>query len=192
MGLYRRNESGYWWMSWVVDGKQYRETTNTSDKEKAKIRLAERVAARKVPVKGTVSDMLDAVVTDYQLNDQGVEFARLWIENHLQPFFGHLKPDQVTSKMIRDFQIEKLKAEKPLSNASINRALSVLRRAYTLAEIKPPRIEKLSEDNVRTGFLDDADFWKLYEHLAPHLRPLTLFCFETGCRKSEALKLRWS
>lgn len=192
MGLYRRNESGYYWMSYTLNGKQYRESTETTDLEKAKLRLAQRIASQTLPAKGTVSTMLDAVIEDYQINHKDVQFARLWIDNHLRPFFGSMKPDRLTTQDIRRFQVDKLKAPKALSPASVNRALAILRRAYTLAEIKPPRIEKLREDNVRKGFVEDSDFWRLYSELAPHLRPLTLFCYETGCRKSEALGLRWS
>lgn len=192
MSLYRRNESGYYWMSYTLNGKQHRESTETTDLAKAKLRLAQRIASQTVPAKGTVSTMLDAVIEDYEINRKEVRFARLWIDNHLRPFFGSMKPERVTTQEIRRFQVEKLKGQKPLSPASVNRALAVLRRAYTLAEIEPPRIEKLREDNVRKGFLEDSDFWYLYSALAPHLRPLTLFCYETGCRKSEALGLRWS
>jgi integrase len=178
-------------MSYTLNGKQYRESTETSDLDKAKLRLAQRIASQAVPAKGTVSTLLDAVIEDYEINGKGVEFARQWIDNHLRPFFGSMKPDRVTTHDIRRFQSDKLKAQKPLSPASVNRALALLRRAYTLAEIKPPRIEKLRDDNVRKGFVGDDDFWRLYSELAPHLRPLTLFCYETGCRKSEALGLRW-
>lgn len=192
MGLYRRSESGYYWMSYTLNGTQYRESTETTDLEKAKLRLAQRIASQTVPAKGTVATMLDAVIEDYEINRKGVQFARLWIENHLRPFFGGMKPERITAQDIRRFQSEKLKAKKPLSPASVNRALAILRRAYTLAEIAPPRIEKLREDNVRKGFVEDFDFWRLYAELAAHLRPLALFCYETGCRKSEALGLRWA
>ena len=37
MGLYRRTDSSVWWMSLTVNGKQVRESTESSDKAVAKI-----------------------------------------------------------------------------------------------------------------------------------------------------------
>jgi site-specific recombinase XerD len=48
------------------------------------------------------------------------------------------------------------------SNATINRELQALRRMFTLAVkagklLRKPHIPLLTEDNVRTGFLEEAD-----------------------------------
>ena len=41
MGLYRRKDSDIWWMCFVGGGRQYRRSTETTDK-----RLAEKVLAK--------------------------------------------------------------------------------------------------------------------------------------------------
>jgi hypothetical protein len=51
------------------------------------------------------------------------------------------------------------------SNATINRCVAFLRRAFRLADVAFRRIEALRENNVGTGFVDEDQFWKLYEKL---------------------------
>lgn len=36
MGLYRRGDSNIWWTSFSVDGKQYRKSSDTEDKDIAR------------------------------------------------------------------------------------------------------------------------------------------------------------
>lgn len=196
MGLYRRSETGYWWMSYTVtvDGrrKQIRESTETTDKEQAKIKLAKRIAGQQAPVKGTVGKLLDGVIEDYELNGYDVRFAHQWIDNHLRPYFGSMRAEAVTKETIRDFQVAKKKCEKPLSNASINRCVALLKRSFNLADVRFPKVEMLAENNVRKGFVEKDEFWVLFNRLPAHQRPVILFCYETGCRIQETLNLKWS
>ena len=50
----------------------------------------------------------------------------------------------------------------------------------------------LEEDNVRTGFVDHAQFTVLREAMPEHLRPLITFLYFTGCRIGAALSIAWS
>ena len=86
----------------------------------------------------------------------------------------------------------------PAANATINRELSLLRRAFNLAakEDPPrvgrvPKIPKLEENNVRTGFFEDREYAALLLALPEHLRPLMAFAYFTGCRRGEIFGLRW-
>ena len=45
-------------------------------------------------------------------------------------------------------------------------------------------MERLQENNIRKGFVENDKFWIFYVHLPRHLKPLVLFAYETGCRKS--------
>jgi hypothetical protein len=49
MGLYQRDETLVWWMSYSVNGKQVRETTGTSNKKEAERILAAAITTGKVP-----------------------------------------------------------------------------------------------------------------------------------------------
>jgi hypothetical protein len=82
---------------------------------------------------------------------------------HLKPAFGKLKASAITSAAIDRFIDQKQTAG--YANATINRWLEALRRAYTLGanSLPPllyfsPRIETLEEDNVREGFLEHDQY----------------------------------
>jgi integrase len=66
-----------------------------------------------------------------------------------------------------------------------------LKRSFNIAEIPFPKIEKLKENNVRKGFVENDRFWFFYGHLPEHLKALAIFAYETGCRCSEIISLRW-
>jgi integrase len=84
------------------------------------------------------------------------------------------------------------------SNATVNRELSVLKRAYALAIAagtlaSRPHIALLREDNVRRGFFEAADFEAVRRRLPPDLADFVTFLHVTGWRwRSEAARLRWT
>ncbi len=83
------------------------------------------------------------------------------------------------------------------SNGTINRELSMLKRAFNLGLadeliFRKPKIPHLAEHNVRPGFFERADFETLLAHLPDYLRPPLTFAYNTGWRiLSEVLPLTW-
>ena len=83
-------------------------------------------------------------------------------------------------------------------NATINRELSVLKRAFSLAiaaGLLPsrPRIPLLREDNVRRGFFEADEFEAVRRRLPHDLADFVSFLHTTGWRwRSEAARLRWT
>jgi len=82
--------------------------------------------------------------------------------------------------------------------ATINRRMTSLKRAYSLA-LKGGKINraptfpaKLPELNARQGFFEKAEFLAVAAQLEPDLRDLAEWCFVTGMRKGEATKLTWA
>ncbi len=83
-------------------------------------------------------------------------------------------------------------------NATVNRELEVLKRAIILASrCDPPKIGRtpdvrlLPENNVRRGFLVDAQYLKLRNELPDYLRPLFVVAYHLGNRLGELRPLRW-
>lgn len=80
--------------------------------------------------------------------------------------------------------------------------MQVLASAYELenrareeAKLDPlivPRFPRLSQDNVRSGFLNRAPFDVLYSHLPEHLKDFALFAYLTGWRRNAIATLEWS
>jgi integrase len=115
---------------------------------------------------------------------------------HLKPGFGKLKASSITSATINRFIEQEQTAG--YANATINRWLEALRRAYTLgANALPPlvyvspKIEMLEEDNVREGFLEHDQYLAFRNELPDHQRLILVIGYHLGMRRGEILKLRW-
>ncbi len=109
-----------------------------------------------------------------------------------------MKADALTAAMVENF-IDQKKA-RGRANASINRWLEALHRAYTLGYENQPRlvaeVRKLpmldESDNVREGLLAHADYVKLRDELPAHQKPLLVIGYHLGMRSGEILALRWN
>jgi integrase len=89
-------------------------------------------------------------------------------------------------------------AIRPASNATINRELALLKRAFYLGWRHTPRkianvpyIPLLEENDVRKGFFEHDQFLAMREALPQEIRPIITFAYYTGCRREEILSLRW-
>ena len=83
------------------------------------------------------------------------------------------------------------------ANATVNRELEILRRAFRLAQqagklLHRPFIPRLREDNVRPGFFERDQFDDVRMNLPKELQGLVTFLFWTGWRSGEVLPLQWS
>jgi integrase len=57
---------------------------------------------------------------------------------------------------------------------------------------KAPRILKLEEDNVRQGFIEQAEYLLLRTALPEHLKCFLVVAYHCGTRLGELRKLKWS
>ncbi len=143
-----------------------------------------------------MSDLFALVRLDYEKNGKDYAWAERVIRVRLSPYFDALLASEVSTEAI-DRYIVAEQAE-GRSNGTINRALALLRRAFNLGKrasppllFKSPRIAMLKENNVRRGFLEWPEYERLLKELPDELRPVLMFAFYTGCRKSEILSLQW-
>jgi integrase len=108
-----------------------------------------------------------------------------------------MKVVEVNTSRIKQL-IEK-RREEGFSNASINRELAALKRAFNLAaRCTPPKVAQvpyipmLKENNVRKGFLEYEDFVALRDALPYYLKPILTLGYFTGWRRREILDLKWN
>ncbi len=177
-------------MKFYIDGKPIRESSGTADRDEALKKLKFRISESKPKGKRTVSVVLDGLIEDYKINDKSVEWAELVVGKHLRPFFGAFRAEKLTKQDIRAYILAR--KSKGRKNATINREISLLRRAFNLADLPFPKVQKLDENNVRKGFQGPESFARILQKLPEHLRPIAVFAYETGCRRGEILNLKWN
>jgi integrase len=112
-------------------------------------------------------------------------------EPHLRRFFAGWNAEDITTGAVRKF-VRKRQRE-GVSNGTIARELSVLRRMFTLAvkARKLPEalyIEMPKVSNVRTGFLEHGQFSHLYDQLPAYVKPVAAMGYYGGMRLGE---IRW-
>ena len=86
------------------------------------------------------------------------------------------------------------------ANGTINRELHILQRAFSLAveqkrlsSFHVPQCPSLSEDDVREGFVEKADFDRMLLHLRDaNVQDFAQWAFWTGMRRGEIAKLTWA
>jgi integrase len=118
-----------------------------------------------------------------------------WRE-HIAPVFGLMRASRVTTADIAAYTAQRREAK--AAPATINRELAALRRMFRLgAEATPPLVERvprihmLTESNVRTGFVEQADFEKLNAGAQElWLKTFLELGFTYGWRRGELLGLR--
>jgi integrase len=160
------------------------------------------------PAAVTVGTLLDLVLEDYKANGhKTLKHAKGQIEHSLRPYFGNMLAADVDTDDVKNWiawrEARRLRksvraGKEKLQPASINRELSLLRRAYQLGyERKPQMVEKippfkkLAENNVRKGFVTLEQYRRLMAELPEHLRPITCVAFHVANRKGEFLNLEW-
>ncbi len=158
--------------------------------------------------------LLDGLLADYKINGKCYEWAESKVRVNLRPYFGGMKAAAIGTDQIRKYIAHRQQPETriygdgekkrkreygPATNATINRELALLRRAFNLGRMAtPPKvgvvpfIPMLAENNVRKGFFEYEAFLALRLALPEEIRPVITFAYYTGCRKGEILGLRWA
>jgi integrase len=198
--IYQRGN--VWWIKYYKNGVPMRERSESDKETVAKNLLKEREGdiVRGLPVsprtnRVTFDELAADVVTDYKVNGKkSIDDQQTRFDLHLLPFFGGWRAAAITPARVREYIMHRQTEQ--ASNGSINRELSVLRRAFNLAIqggklLHKPYIPMLQENNVRKGFFEPAQFEAVCARLTPSNRPLVRFMYLTGWRVSEVLGLEW-
>jgi integrase len=164
------------------------------------------------------------ILNDYRVNGKrSLEVVERRLRKHLTPFFGGRRMTTITTALVRAYVVERqasttvtrhaydvvrkdrtrvtvpehVRTVTGVSNAEVNRELTVLKRIFNLAVqsgklLHKPHIPLLREDNTRTGFFELEQFSSVQAHLPAPLRPIIEFALITGWRvASEVLPLEW-
>lgn len=142
----------------------------------------------------TVSEMLRLLIADYELNGRKSTRRAELSARQIAQRLGDMKAKNVGPEQLA-YYVRARKSE-GRSNATINRELAALRRAFNLAHQRQavsqvPAIPTLKESAPRSGFFEYPDFVKLRDHLPGYLKGFATFAYLTGMRRSEIRSLCW-
>lgn len=195
-----------WWIAYSKAGMgQQRESSKSRRREDAvrllKARLGEIVTGNFVrPERMTMRELFQLVVDDYTARDhRSLYYVKLRIDTHLAPAVGKIRATEFGSEDVERYLRRRRNGEHRPANATLNRELAIIKRAFRLAaERTPPLVGRvphiltLKEDNVRTGFLDDERYRAILHELPDYLKVLFVVGYHTGVRKGELLIVRWA
>ena len=199
--IYKRGR--IYWIKYSRGGRGYYESSGSRKHEDAKrlLRLREGDIEHGLPVTPRVGRMrfeeaAGDLEREYTVNERrSLADLQRRISLHLAPFFWQRRMAQITTADIRRYTDERLTAD--AAPGQINRELSALKRMFSLALkdgklLHRPHIPMLQERNVRTGFLEHAEYEAVLAALPEPIRPVVTFAYLTGWRiRSEILPLEW-
>jgi len=200
--IYRRGKT--YWIKYFRHGKQFAESTHTDKVEIAKRILKTRegeISEGKMPSvcfdRIGFDELIEDYLTDYRINGKRTVKRAERCAKFLLTEFQGMRAPEITTTAIKRY-IEK-RMNKNIANATINRELAAIKRAFNLgARCTPPKVSRvpyipmLKENNVRKGFIEHEAYLALREAMPEYLKPVLTFGYFTGWRKAEILNLEWS
>jgi len=195
-----RRVSAVWWVRYHHRGHKYRESSGSTNRNDAVRMLKDRLgkAVQGKPLgpqieKTEFEDLASMLLDDYRANGRRsikrIEDAL----NHLRGFFAQQRAIDITRDAVTRYAASR--QGEGAANATINRELAALKRAFSLAEgagkvAQRPRISILHEDNARSGFFETEQLEAVLKHLPQYLRPVIETAFVTGWRTHSELLTR--
>lgn len=193
-----------WWIKYSKGGRIYRESSGSYDQREAekllKKRLGEVVTGKfagLAPERIKVRDLTAEVLQDYDDNNRADrDHVERRLNLHILPALGDIRAADFGTSDLRRYISQRRRDG--AANATINRELSILKRAFHLAaENDPPRVYRiphfpmLEENNVRKGFLEHEAYRRLRDVLPAGVQLLFVVAYHVGCRSGELLNIRW-
>lgn len=199
-----RKRGNIWWIRYYRNGRRHEESSGSTRKGDATklLKVREGDIAKGIPVSAKAGrlkfdEAVRAVMDDYRNNGRrSLAAVERRYRLHLEPFFGGQKLASLTTADMRAYIAKRRKDG--AANATVNRELAVVKRAYSLAEkdgriLHRPHIPSVEEDNVREGFFERDEFEDVRDALPKPLRGLVTFAYLTGWRvPSEVQTLKWA
>jgi integrase len=209
MGVYRRRDSQFYWLSYKVNGRRINESTKTENRK-----LAEKIYAKRVTEiiegkwfgfearKRTLREMIARYEAEYTSKKKHQARDRS-IFKHLKFYFGEDIFLQDIEKNIGEY--EDYRTSKGAMPATIVKELGLFKRIFNLA-IKKWRwvkenpislVEMPQVKNERVRYLSTDEYNRLLnalknEGIPKWLRPIVVIALNTGLRESNLLNMKWS
>jgi integrase len=204
--VYKRKGSPYWWIKFYVNTRPVFESSRSEKEQVAARLLRKRLDEVEKGTYGTaessgvtVGDLLDDLLRNYRIHKRksfGISCKPV-VEANLRPYFGKLKPTQVTTRKLEEYREKRQKEGR--SDSTVNREFALLRRAFYLGKkATPPKVHAIpsfpmvsEKSKVRRGFIEPEQYRAILAELPADIAPIVTIDYHIGCRKSELLELQW-
>ncbi len=199
-----QNGSAVWWVKYYARGIPRRENSHSTDRKIAEKLLKRRLAEVETQTyilreNVRIDKLVEDLKSEYkEKNRKSIGDLETRCEKHLMPFFTRMRAADIGTDQIRRYS--DMRREQGAAPATINRELSIIKRAFHLAlESTPPKVKTVPyipmqvETNTRTGFLKDEEYSRLASECAKEglwLRALLAVAYNFGWRKGELLAVR--
>ena len=200
--LYRRKDSRYWWVSLVLpDGRRLSQSTGCVDRRDAEAFVVRLRSESLESPKHQESDSFAWSQAVVRYLEECAEKKTLPDDrDHLKklaPYLRSRRLDAVDMTALQPF-IRDRRENDGVTNATINRALEIVRRILNLAHQDwrwipaVPKIRMLKEPRRRVRFLRRDEANRLLDAMPKHMKPIVRFALSTGCRAGEIFGLEWN
>ena len=203
MGLVKRGN--IWWMNLMFQGQRIRRSTGTTNRAlaesiraKVKVQLIEgRYFDRLEEKTRTFDELMDRFEQEHLVKLASRQTGQVFVKR-FRAFFGGRTLAEITPRLIVDYKSTRYSVG--VKAASINRELTCLRKAFSLAkrEWEWCRDNPVSRVSLEKG-VTKRDRWlmedeeaRLLDACPSWLRELVVFALHSGMRLGEILALTWS
>jgi integrase len=216
VGLYKRQDSRFWWMAYTLKGGQRCESTKTPSKDLAKKILKKReaeIALGRFQVgwpgeRMTFADVCDEFSRSHSsiLSVKSQENHQIFLKN-LRAYLGDRKLAEIDEQAVVEYrnyrrrQPLKWNPKRTVKGATVNRELACLHCVFQFAlkrkyigENPTSDVKHFNERQERPSkrMLTVDEEHRILEAAPPHLRVAIVLLVQTGGRTySEGLSLRW-
>jgi integrase len=192
--LFKRGK--IWWCQWYDGGTRHIKSTGTDDRRAAMafLQRALSTVGRGGRIR-TVGEAIGLLYADYERRDlKSYYITRKRIEANVLPWWGKVPIVKIGASKVDEYAAAR--RQEGAKAATVNRELSFVRRALTLAHQQGklsavPFIGTLPESAARTGFVEPRQYVALRDAMPERIRCLFIVAYHLGCRKGELLSLRW-
>ena len=211
--IYQRGD--IFWYRVRLEGKEYRGSTKTDNKKLAQ-QIANTIEADLVrkkfsmPVKNNYTFLTawEQYINSLSVNNKTKEL-RMYLSKHFLPDFKDKQISEISQSHIKNYQLKRKieimalpknigKKESEISFRSVNLEVNTLGHFFNfciekeLTEKNPAAGVKKLNELSRLKTLSDEDILKLINGASNKLtKDLITFLILSGCRKGEALNLKW-
>jgi integrase len=205
--LYQRKGSDIWYVDFIYQGKRYRNSTETSDRELAELHLKdiEVKVARDNLGFGELNRkevLLSNFIEEYLKYSKAEKAQNTYLLDklvlrHFKEFSDDIYLSKVSHKQGEDFKIFLLQKVKPVSvNIYLKHSKSAFERAVKWGYIRENPLKNVKLCKVKDAnlpqFFNRAEIKILLDAIPDEdFKRFVLFCLYTGCRRNEALNLTW-